>query len=306
MAFEILAIVGPTASGKSDLAIDLAKQFANQGTTCEIVNADAMQLYKYLDIGTAKISKEIRKQVPHHLIDVFEPSEEVTALQYQKLAREKIEEIINRGNLPILVGGSMFYISAALDGLEFAPTNPEIREALEREQSEIGPLAMHEKLQKLDPETARKIPANNLRRVVRALEVIEITGQPYSSSLPEPSYWRPTLQIGIAVDRELLKQRISARAEKMWELGLLDEVRNLASRGIQLGRTARVAIGYEQAQRQLAGELSQEEALEETNSLTARYARRQMSWFRRDKRIHWVKTGPELTAQALEQIRLER
>ncbi len=306
MAFEILAIVGPTASGKSDLAIDLAKQFVNQGTTCEIVNADAMQLYKYLDIGTAKVSKEIRKQVPHHLIDVFEPSEEVTALQYQKLAREKIEEIINRGNLPILVGGSMFYISAALDGLEFAPTNPEIREALEREQSEIGPLAMHEKLQKLDPETARKIPANNLRRVVRALEVIEITGQPYSSSLPKPSYWRPTLQIGIAVDRELLKQSISARAEKMWELGLLDEVRNLASRGIQLGRTARVAIGYEQAQRQLAGELSQEEAIEETNSLTARYARRQMSWFRRDKRIHWVKTGPELTAQALEQIRLER
>lgn len=306
MPFEILAVLGPTASGKSSLAIEIALQLQSEGQSVEIVNADAMQLYRHLDIGTAKLSESERLGVPHHLIDVFDPSEEVTAVQYQELARAKIQEIIARGNLPILVGGSMFYVSAALDGLDFAPTDSEIRARLEKEQELLGPLAMHEKLALLDPATAQKIPANNLRRVVRALEVIQITGEPYSSTLPEPQFWKPTLEIGISVEREELKRRIQLRAEAMWRKGLLEEVKALQDSAIQLGKTARVAIGYEQAIRQLAGELSEAEAISETVHLTARYARRQMSWFRRDKRIHWVDSAPDLLGQAMNRIRLER
>jgi tRNA dimethylallyltransferase len=306
LPFEILAVLGPTASGKSSLAIEIALQLQREGQSVEIVNADAMQLYRHLDIGTAKLSESERLGVPHHLIDVFDPSEEVTAVQYQELARAKIQEIIARGNLPILVGGSMFYVSAALDGLDFAPTDSEIRARLEKEQELLGPLAMHEKLALLDPATAQKIPANNLRRVVRALEVIQITGEPYSSTLPEPQFWKPTLEIGISVEREELKRRIQLRAEAMWRKGLLEEVKALQDSEIQLGKTARVAIGYEQAIRQLAGELSEAEAISETVHLTARYARRQMSWFRRDKRIHWVDSAPDLLGQAMNRIRLER
>lgn len=306
MPFEILAVLGPTASGKSSLAIEIALQLQSEGQSVEIVNADAMQLYRHLDIGTAKLSESERLGVPHHLIDVFDPSEEVTAVQYQELARAKILEIIARGNLPILVGGSMFYVSAALDGLDFAPTDSDIRARLEKEQELLGPLAMHEKLALLDPATAQKIPANNLRRVVRALEVIQITGEPYSSTLPEPQFWKPTLEIGISVEREELKRRIQLRAEAMWRKGLLEEVKALQDSAIQLGKTARVAIGYEQAIRQLAGELSEAEAISETVHLTARYARRQMSWFRRDKRIHWVDSAPDLLGQAMNRIRLER
>ncbi|MFM1778945.1 MAG: tRNA ((37)-N6)-dimethylallyltransferase MiaA [Actinomycetota bacterium] len=306
MPFEILAVLGPTASGKSSLAIEIALQLQSEGQSVEIVNADAMQLYRHLDIGTAKLSESERLGLPHHLIDVFDPSEEVTAVQYQELARAKIQEIIARGNLPILVGGSMFYVSAALDGLDFAPTDSEIRARLEKEQELLGPLAMHEKLALLDPATAQKIPANNLRRVVRALEVIQITGEPYSSTLPEPQFWKPTLEIGISVEREELKRRIQLRAEAMWRKGLLEEVKALQDSEIQLGKTARVAIGYEQAIRQLAGELSEAEAISETVHLTARYARRQMSWFRRDKRIHWVDSAPDLLGQAMNRIRLER
>lgn len=306
MPFEILAVLGPTASGKSGLAIAMAKQLEEEGITAEIVNADAMQLYKHLDIGTAKLTLGERQDIAHHLIDVFEPSEEVTAVQYQQLARTKIQEILDRGNLPILVGGSMFYVSAALDDLDFAPTDASVREALEAEQQEIGPLAMHAKLNALDPITAAKIPANNLRRVVRALEVIALTGQPYSSSLPEPRFWKPTLELGIFVDREELKQRIQQRAEKMWGDGLLEEVKGLRQSGIALGKTARVAIGYQQAALQLDGKISQAQAIEETVNLTSRYARRQMSWFRRDSRIHWLSATEDLVNQAMTRIRLER
>ena len=306
MSFEILAVLGPTASGKSNLAIEIALELQQEGKSAEIINADAMQLYRYLDIGTAKLTESERQGVPHHLIDVFEPSEEVTAVQYQELARKKIEEIISREALPILVGGSMFYVSAALDGLDFAPTDLEIRSALEREQQSLGPLAMHERLTRLDPVTANKIPANNLRRVVRALEVIQITGKPYSASLPDPQFWKPTLEIGIAVEREELKQRIQRRAEEMWRKGLLVEVRALQQSSIELGKTARMAIGYQQAIRQLEGAITEAEAICETVNLTSRYARRQMSWFRRDKRIHWVDSTSDLLGQAMNQIRLER
>ncbi|HEY7854384.1 MAG TPA: tRNA (adenosine(37)-N6)-dimethylallyltransferase MiaA [Aquiluna sp.] len=302
MPFSVLAVVGPTASGKSSLALAIAKSLGN----IEIINADAMQLYRGMDIGTAKLSFDEREGVPHHLIDVVSPEQDLTAVEYAKLAHEKISEVIERGNQPVLVGGSMFYVAAALDEMDFAPTDEAVRERLESEAEEIGAMSMHDRLNELDPASANRIPAQNVRRVVRALEVIELTGEPYKSSLPEPRYLRPTLQLGISVDREVLKQRIRDRVLAMWESGLLDEVRGLQRSGLTLSRTAAVAIGYAQAASQLAGELSEKEAIEQTITLTNRYARRQMSWFRRDSRIQWLDSSKNLEQQAIEQIRLGR
>lgn len=300
MSFSLLAIVGPTASGKSELALRVAESLGN----VEIINADAMQLYRGMDIGTAKLTESERRGVPHHLIDAVEPSEELTAVQYADLAQAKIKEVLGRKNLPILVGGSMFYVAAAIDQMDFAPTDEGVRESLEAKAEEIGALALHQELAVVDPASADRIPAQNVRRVIRALEVIELTGEPYKSTLPEPTYLIPTLQLGIDVDREILKKRIRERVLGMWQGGLLDEVRSLQSSGLKLSRTAAVAIGYAQAASQLAGELSESEAIEETISLTNRYARRQMSWFRRDKRIKWLDSSANLEAQALTQIRL--
>ena len=302
MPFSVLAVVGPTASGKSSLGIAIAKSLGN----VEIINADAMQLYRGMDIGTAKLTFDEREGVPHHLIDEVSPEQDLTAVEYAKLAHQKILEVLERGNLPVLVGGSMFYVAAALDEMDFAPTDESIRERLESEADDIGALSMHERLGQLDLESASRIPAQNVRRVIRALEVIELTGQPYKSSLPEPRYLRPTLQLGIEVDREILKQRIRERVLAMWETGLLDEVRGLQESGLTLSRTAAVAIGYAQAAAQLAGELNEKEAIEQTITLTNRYARRQMSWFRRDSRISWLNSSANLERQAIEQIRLGR
>jgi len=302
VSFSVLAVVGPTASGKSDLGISIAKAIGN----AEIVNADAMQLYQGMDIGTAKLGKEFRQGIAHHLIDIVAPDQELTAVEYSKLAYEAIGQILERGNTPILVGGSMFYVAAALDELDFAPTDEVVRERLEAESEVLGALAMHERLKDLDPQSAKRIPAQNVRRVIRALEVIELTGEKHKSALPEPVYLRPTLQLGIDVDREVLKKRIRERVEKMWALGLLEEVQRLLDLGVTFSRTAAVAIGYAQARSQLLGELSQQEAIEQTVSLTNRYARRQMSWFRRDTRIQWLASAANLEHQALEQIRLGR
>jgi tRNA dimethylallyltransferase len=227
----------------------------------------------------------------------------MTAVEYQRVARETCESIIAAGKIPLLVGGSMFYIAAALDNLDFAPTDASIRTGLEEESVRLGALTMHERLKGLDPVTAEKIPAQNIRRVIRALEVIAITGERYSSSLPEPTYWLPTLQLGIEVDREVLKARILLRVEQMWQQGIVGEVEGLLSQG-ELGKTARMAIGYKQAIAQLRGEMTEDEAKAETVALTNRYARRQMSWFRRDKRIRWL-AGDEMLSEALNQIRLE-
>jgi tRNA dimethylallyltransferase len=303
--FEILALVGPTASGKSALAIELAQALAETGTRVEIVNGDAMQLYSEMNIGTAKLSESDRATVPHHLFDIITPDQEMTAVEYQRLAREVFAEIISRGSIPLLVGGSMFYISAALDNLDFAPTDPEIRLALEVEAEQLGSTAMHDRLRVLDPKTADLIPAQNIRRVIRALEVIKLTGEPYSSSLPEAEFARPTLMLGIDVERELLKQRIAKRVLLMWEQGLLDEAKGLQERW-QLSKTAAKAIGYWQAFGQLSGELTQDQAIEQTVQLTNRYARRQFSWFRRDPRIKWLDSSKPLLEQAQEQIRLYR
>lgn len=300
MSSSVLALVGPTASGKTSLAIALAQQL---GTPVEIVNGDAMQLYSEMNIGTAKISPAERANIPHHLFDVISPADEMTAVDFQARARAAFDEIFSRGATPLLVGGSMFYVSAALDELDFAPTDYEVRTALELEAERLGPGLLFERLQELDPETAATIPRQNVRRVIRALEVIEITGEKYANSLPEQQYARPTLTLGINVDRELLKSRIANRVREMWQSGLLAEAADIRSR-FELSKTAAKAIGYSQAFAQLDGELSQEEAIEQTIALTNRYARRQMSWFRRDKRIQWLDGEGDLLAQALERIRL--
>ena len=302
MSADLIAVVGPTASGKSDLAIQIALELGN----AEIVNADAMQLYKGMDIGTAKLATSDRQGIPHHLIDVAEIDQEITAVQYQEMANAKITEILQRNKTPLLVGGSMFYIASTIDVMDFAPTDDAIRERLETEAEKAGALELHSRLRALDPVSAERIPAQNVRRVIRALEVIEITGEPYPSALPEPSYQRPTLQLGIMVDREVLKERIRIRVERMWQQGLIQEVATLMESGKDFSRTARGAIGYDQAARQLRGELSEQEAMEETISLTNRYARRQMSWFRRDTRIQWLNSAGNLLEQALGRIRLER
>ena len=303
MSFRVLALVGPTASGKTGLALDLASAMDALGYQIEIVNADAMQLYAGMDIGTAKLPLAERQTPAHHLFDVITPAQEMTAVEYQRIARETCESIIAAGKTPLLVGGSMFYIAAALDNLDFAPTDPILRAKLEQESEALGALAMHQRLRALDPITAEKIPAQNIRRVVRALEVISITGASYASSLPEPKSWLPTLQLGLAVDREVLKSRILLRVEQMWQQGIVAEVEQLLSHG-ELGKTARMAIGYKQAIAQLRGEMTEDEAKAETVALTNRYARRQMSWFRRDKRIHWL-AGDQILSQALDLIRLE-
>lgn len=305
MSFRVLALVGPTASGKTGLALEVAAQMTILGKPVEIINADAMQLYAGMDIGTAKLPESQRQGIPHHLFDILTPAQEMTAVEYQRVAREKCLEILAADKTPMLVGGSMFYLAAALDNLDFAPTDPEIRAELEDREQEIGALAMHERLKQLDPITADKIPSQNVRRVIRALEVIAITGESYASSLPEPSYWDPTLQIGLDVPRELLKSRISLRVEQMWADGIVSEVEELLKAG-ELGKTARMAIGYKQAIAQLRGEITAEEAMAETIALTNRYSRRQMSWFRRDKRIRWQAPGDNLSAEVLNLIRLEQ
>lgn len=305
MSFEILALVGPTASGKTDLALQLARRFAAEGQPVEIINADAMQLYRYMNIGTAKLSEADRNEIPHHLFDVIAPDQEVTAVEYKGMARALVSEIRARGALPLVVGGSMFYLAAAIDELDFAPTDPAIRNALEVEAEQLGGTALHDRLQSLDPLTAQRIPPQNTRRVIRALEVIAITGEVYQSELPEPKSYVPTCWIGLNVDREVLKQRIQKRVDLMWQEGLLKEAQWLRA-NFELSRTAAVAIGYKQAFAQLDGTLTEDEAKMETVSLTSRYARRQMSWFRRDRRIQWVDSDRDALENAMNQIRLEK
>ena len=303
MNSRVLALVGPTASGKTKLAIELAEQLSQSGNPIEIVNGDAMQLYSEMNIGTAKISADEKAGIPHHLFDVISPADEMTAVDFQARARRTFDEIQSRGHTPLLVGGSMFYVSAALDELDFAPTDPLIRSALEAEAEQAGPGILFDRLQSLDPATAATIPRQNVRRVIRALEVISITGDNYTNSLPAPTYSRPALTLGIAVDREALKARIAVRVQQMWESGLLDEALEIRSK-FELSKTAAKAIGYSQAFSQLEGKLTQSEAIQQTIQLTNRYARRQMSWFRRDKRIHWLDASGDLLGQALERIRL--
>jgi tRNA dimethylallyltransferase len=282
----IVAIVGATGTGKSGLSLDLAERFAARGVASEVVNADAMQLYRGMDIGTAKLSVPERRGFPHHLLDILEISDESSVADYQVRARAAIEDILGRGVVPILVGGSGLYVSSVLWNFRFPGTDPDIRARLESDLTTSGPGILHQRLGTLDPEAARAIGAHNGRRLVRALEVIEITGERFGSGLPDDSaLWKPTTIIGLQLARETLVPRLNARVKRMWSDGLLDEVSGLDR--TQLGVTAARAIGYAQAIAQLDGELSEAEAIDQASALTRRYARRQVGWFRRYPHVHW-------------------
>ena len=304
MASKLIAVVGATGTGKSELAIELAEAFARSGKKAEVVNADAMQLYRGMDIGTAKLSLSERRGIPHHLIDVLEITQESTAAEYQKLARAKILELQSSGVVPILVGGSMLYVAACLNNFEFPERDQELRAKLEQELTDNGPLHMHKKLAELDPIAASRIIPENGRRIVRALEIVMITGEPFAAALPdEIESWQPVLEFGLRMDREMLLPRLEQRVLNMWERGLVDEVEQLIDVGLRDSKTASVAIGYAQALGQLDGELTKQEAIASTVQLTQRYARRQVSWFKRDTRINWLEAlDADLVHKALELV----
>ena len=288
-------MVGATATGKSDLGVALA--LALDG---EVINADAMQLYRGMDIGTAKLSVPQRFGVPHHQLDVLDVRDEASVAAYQRQVQVNVGDIAARGKVPVVVGGSGLYVRAALDRVEIPPTDPAVRANLEGEAVALGAAAMHQRLALADPLAAQHILPGNVRRVVRALEVIKLTGRPFSATLPVPDYLRPTVQLGLDAPREVLDTRIDRRVGQMWGAGLLDEVAFLADRGLGEGRTAARAVGYAQALGQLAGALTQEQAQDETARLTRRLSRRQRSWFGRDRRVTWFSYDePDLVAAAL-------
>ena len=285
----LVVIVGPTGTGKSDLSLDLAERLRDAGRPAEIVNADAMQLYRGMDIGTAKLPVTERRGIPHHLLDVLEVSDEATVARYQVEARAAITSIVERGALPILVGGSGLYVSSVVYDFQFPGTDAALRARLEGELTAQGPGLMYERLKAVDPGSAARIGASNGRRLVRALEVVELTGAPQAAVLPgDPAYWMPAVTLGLRLPREVLTPRLDARVDRMWAAGLVDEVRGLLPAGLETGITASRAIGYAQALGQLGGTLSQAEAVEATQQLTRRYARRQVSWFKRDPHTHWI------------------
>jgi tRNA dimethylallyltransferase len=283
----LLAIVGATGTGKSELSLDVAERLADAGIPAEIVNADAMQLYRGMDIGTAKLAPAERRGIPHHLIDVLEPTQEASVARYQAEARAVIDDIVARGAMPILVGGSGLYVSSVVYDFRFPGTDDAIRARLESELAVHGPGVLFARLSQRDPQAAQAIGPHNGRRIVRALEVIELTGEPFGAGLPEESgTWRPTVTVGLRLERGRLVPRLDERVERMWRAGLVDEVAALRPAG--LGTTAGRAIGYAQALRQLDGELDEAAAIEETQALTRRYARRQVSWFGRARDTVWL------------------
>ena len=278
----LIAIVGATGTGKSDFALDLAEAFERVGRVAEVVNADAMQLYRGMDIGTAKLPLEARRGVPHHQLDVLDITEEASAAAYQPAARATIDDILARGHVALLVGGSGLYVSSVIHDFRFPGTDAAIRARLEAELAEVGPGLLHARLRAVDAETAGSVDPQNGRRIVRALEVIELTGEPKAARLPdEPVPWRPHRIVHLRSDRARLVDRLDARAARMWEDGLLEEVRDLVPRGIERGVTARKAIGYAQALAELHGRMPRAEAIAQTQQLTRTYARRQVGWFGR-------------------------
>ena len=280
----LIAVVGATATGKSDLAIALARQLDG-----EVINADALQLYRGMDIGTAKVTPEERAGVPHHLLDVLEVTEEASVSAYQRDAREAIAAIRSRGRTPILVGGSGLYVRAVLDDIEFPPTDAALRERLEQRIAHEVTEVLHRELSASDPEAAGIIGPRDARRIVRALEVGALTGRPFTAFLPRPLYAdASTVQIGLRRDRALLHERIAARVDLMVEAGLLEEIRALREKGLDRGLTARRAIGYEQGLAVLDGTLDCAQAIQDTVTGTRRLVRKQDTWFRRDARVHWL------------------
>nr|WP_250027157.1 tRNA (adenosine(37)-N6)-dimethylallyltransferase MiaA [Actinoplanes maris] len=292
---RVITVSGPTAAGKSALSIALAQELGG-----EVVNADSMQLYRGMDIGTAKLTPAERDGVPHHLLDIWEVGFPAAVAEYQGRARAAIDDILARGRVPLLVGGSGLYIRAVLEEFKFPGTDPVIRQRLEKELAIAGAAPLYERLRSADPVAAGKILPSNGRRIVRALEVIELTGQPFTATLPAPTPHYPSTQIGIDRDPASLDERIAARVDLMWEAGLLDEVRALIPLGLREGRTASRALGYQQALAEIDGRLGQAEAKADTVRGTRRFVRRQRSWFRRDPSITWLDgASPTLLADAL-------
>lgn len=292
----VVAVVGPTATGKSDLGLALAERLGG-----EIVNADAMQLYRGMDIGTAKLSPAERRGVVHHMLDVLDVAEDASVAAYQRAARADLAVISAHGGRPVVVGGSGLYVRALLDRMELAPVDPVVRARLEDRAREVGPGLLHDELAAVDPGAADRIGRANTRRIVRALEVIEITGRPYTATLPEQVYARPTVQIGLDCARDVLDERIEHRVARMWARGLVDEVRGLAER--RMGRTAARAVGYAQVLALLRGEVSEPEARAAVIAGTRRLARKQMGWFGRDPRVHWLDSrAPDLVDRALDLV----
>jgi tRNA dimethylallyltransferase len=297
----IVAVVGATASGKTGLSLDLAEALGG-----EIVNTDAMQQYAGMDVGTAKLPVAERRGIPHHLLDVLEVTEPASVAGFQQQARELIGELRDRGVTPVLVGGSALYTRAVLDRFDFPGTDDEVRGRWEAELDRVGSPALHAVLAERDPEAAAGILPDNGRRIVRALEVVELTGRPFSASLPRLEYAEPrTVQIGVDIEREELDGRIEARVDAMFDAGLVEEVRRLLDAGLAEGRTAPRAIGYREVAAYLRGETSEEAAREATKAATRRFARRQDSWFRKDPRVVWVRyDDPRRLDVALAAVRL--
>ncbi len=292
MTPPVLAVVGPTAAGKSDLAVDVALRVDG-----EVVNADSMQLYRGMDVGTAKLSLDERRGVAHHLLDIWPVSRAANVAEYQHLARDAVAAIRARGRVPIVVGGSGLYVRAVLDDLDFPGTDPHVRSRLEDELAALGPGPLHARLAALDPASAAAILPSNGRRLVRALEVVEITGRPFVATLPEHRYagvaaGARIVQVGIELPRPVLDARVQLRAERMFAGGLVEEVRALLDEGLRNGRTASRALGYAQVLRHLDGKWTADEALADTVRATRRFVRSQETWFRRDPRVRWVRPVP--------------
>jgi tRNA dimethylallyltransferase len=295
-----VVVVGPTAAGKSSLAARLVRHYTADGRPAEVINADSMLVYRGMDIGTAKPSELERAEIRHHMIDLFEITQTTTVAEFQRHARMAIADCRARNVIPIVVGGSALYVRAIVDDFEFPGTNPELRSRLERELSSHGAQRMHERLSDVDPLAASRILPGNIRRVVRAVEVIELTGRSFSAVLPDRRYRLPeVVQIGLVVDRATLDGRIAERVEAMWAAGFVDEVRRLAAAGLRKSLTASRALGYRQVLRFLDGEISESEARELTITATRKFARRQDSWFRKDTRISWLPFDhPDLVSAA--------
>jgi tRNA dimethylallyltransferase len=293
----VVAVVGPTAAGKSALGLALAHALDG-----EVVNADSMQLYRGMDIGTAKLTPAEREGVPHHVLDVWDVTQPASVAQYQRLARAAVEDILARGRVPLLVGGSGLYVRAVLDRFDFPGTDPGLRAALEAELASAGPDPLYARLVARDPEAAARILPSNGRRIVRALEVIELTGR-FEAALPEPVPHYDSVQLGVDVDTAVLDERIALRVGRMWRLGLVAEVRGLSTVGLAEGRTASRALGYQQVLRYLAGEWDESTASAQTVQATRRFVRRQRSWFHRDPRIAWLDgAAPDLVESALRRL----
>jgi tRNA dimethylallyltransferase len=286
MTHPVVAVVGPTAAGKTALSLALARALGG-----EVVNADSMQLYRGMDIGTAKLRPSEREGVPHHVFDVWDVTEPASVAEYQRAARAAIDDIRARGRVPLLVGGSGLYVRAVLEHFEFPGTDPGVRARLENELAAVGPAPLHARLAARAPDAAARILPSNGRRIVRALEVLELTGRPIVAELPQPRPYYDSVHIGVDREPAALDERIAARVDRMWEQGLVDEVRALERRGLRDGRTAARALGYQQVLAFLAGDWTEERAREETVRATRRFVRRQRSWFRRDDRIVWLDAG---------------